>query len=166
MKLAALCLIGCAAFGGAAAAAATPQDTMFVDQAAIGGLSEVQAGQLAQTKATGGPVKGYAAKMIADHMPNNQELATLAASKGLTPPAMPDAEHKAQYDALQASPPASFDATYIRGQVAGHAQMQQVMQQEIQSGTDPDLKAFAQKTLPVVQMHLQMAQQMAAGTAQ
>ena len=64
--------------------------------------------------------------------------------------------------ALKNTAGTAFDTAYIAGQVAGHIQMEQVMQTEIQSGSDPDLKAFAGKTLPVVQDHLKMAQQLQA----
>jgi putative membrane protein len=164
MKLAALCLLGAGALGCASAHAATPQDTIFVHQAALGGMTEVQAGQLAETKATAPAVKDFAAKMVADHTPNNQELLQLADSKGITPPDALDQRHRRQLAALRAAPASRFDSVYIRTQIAGHEAMEAVMRKEIRSGTDPDLKAFATKTLPVVLSHLQLAEQLAATT--
>ena len=147
---------------GGGAMAASPQDATFVNQAAIGGMAEVQAGKLAEARGESAPVKQFGAMMVAEHTPNNEMLTKLAASKSLTPPAQPDAQHQAELKQLQAAPQGSFDKAYITAQVAGHQQMAAVMQQQIASGTDPELKAFAQKTLPVVQMHLQHAQQLAS----
>jgi len=42
--------------------------------------------------------------------------------------------------------------------VSDHEEAVALFQKEASSGTDPDLKAFAQKTLPTLQEHLKMAQ--------
>jgi putative membrane protein len=147
-----------------AAMAATPavsaQDKIFIQQAAIGGMAEVQEGQLATAQAGSASVKQFGQQMIEQHTPNNQALAALAKEKGLTVPATTDAAHMADTAALKNTAGTAFDTAYIDGQVAGHKQMEQVMQTEIQNGSDSDLKAFAEKTLPVVQDHLKMAQQL------
>jgi putative membrane protein len=98
--------------------------------------------------------------MIDQHTANNQALATLAQQKDVPVPAMTDATHMAAAIALKNTSGAAFDTAYIDGQVAGHNQKENVMQTEIASGSDPDLKAFAEKTLPVVRDHLKMAQQL------
>ena len=150
-------------FGAMAAnPAVSAEDKMFVQQAAIGGLAEVQEGQLAVAQGSSATVKRFGQQMIDQHTPNNQALATLAKEKGLLVPATTDAAHMADAAALKNTAGTAFDTAYIAGQVAGHIQMEQVMQTEIQSGSDPDLKAFAGKTLPVVQDHLKMAQQLQA----
>ena len=164
MKLIAMCALGLLVGGGAVAA--EPQDAMFVNQAAIGGMAEVAAGQFAASAASAAPVKAFATRMVSEHTANNQELTALALKKGLTPPASLDAEHQAKMTAMQAMPGNILDAAYVRDQVTGHTDMAAVMQKEIDSGSDPDIKAFAEKTLPVVKMHLQMAQQLAGGTAE
>ena len=96
--------------------------------------------------------------MVTQHTENNQQLMTLAQSKGLMVPAGLDASHKAEAMALKNATGTGFDTAYITNQVAGHKAMEQVMKTEIQTGTDPDLKSFAEKTLPVVQDHLKMAE--------
>ena len=148
-------------------AADTPsaQDKTFVQQAAEGGMAEVQEGQLASSQAQSDKVKQFGQKMVKEHTENNQELMTLAQKKGLTPAAALDDKHTQEMAMLQKQADASFDHAYIMGQVTGHQAMASVMQTEIQSGSDPDLKAFAQKTLPVVQQHLQMAQQLQGTSA-
>ena len=142
-----------------AAALAAPlakTDAMFINKAAIGGMTEVQEGQAATATATSPDLKTFAQKMIDDHTANNQELMTLAMTKGVTPPADLDKMHATEVSMLTKKTGATFDRTYIKDQTKGHEAMEKVMQNEIDHGTDPDLKAFAAKTLPVVQSHLDM----------
>jgi putative membrane protein len=146
-------------------AAESAQDTSFVHQAAIGGMAEVQAGHLAETQAMAPAVKQFGQTMVAQHTANNQQLATLAKSKGLSVPMDLDAAHKADAMALKNTAGTSFDAAYITNQVTGHKAMAQVMETEIQKGSDPGLKAFAKKTLPVVEGHLKMAEALQAKVA-
>jgi putative membrane protein len=145
------------------AMAATPlsvQDKAFIRQAAIGGMAEVQAGKMAVAKGGSTSVKEFGQHMIDDHVPNNQALMTLAQQKGAAVPASLDHAHEKQVTMLQKETGRSFDKAYIHGQIIGHEQMAQVMAVELKSGADPDLKAFAQKTLPVVEEHLKMARQL------
>jgi putative membrane protein len=145
---------------GASAAQLSSQDRSFMEHAAIGGLAEVQEGQLAQAKAATPQVKQFGQRMVQDHTPNNQELMALAKQKGVTPPAALDSTHKQEIATLQKNTGAAFDRDYIKRELSDHQEMTSLLQQEIQSGTDPDVKAFAQKTLPVIQEHLRMAQQL------
>jgi putative membrane protein len=146
----------------AANAAVSAQDKIFVQQAAVGGLAEVQEGQLAVAQGASATVKRFGQQMIDQHTANNQALAALAKAKGISVPATPDATHAADAATLKSTTGAAFDTAYIAGQVTGHKKMELLMETEIQSGSDTDLKAFAEKTLPVVQGHLKMAQQLQA----
>jgi len=145
---------------GASAAQLSSQDRSFIEHAAMGGLAEVQEGQLAQSKAQAAPVKQFGQRMVQDHTPNNKELMALAQQKGVTPPAALDSKHAQEVASLQKDSGANFDRAYIRGELADHQEMAKLLQQEITSGSDPDVKAYAQKTLPVIQEHLRMVQQL------
>jgi putative membrane protein len=46
--------------------------------------------------------------------------------------------------------------------VQDHTAVVAAFQDEITNGTDADVKAFAQKHLPAIQHHLEMARQLAA----
>ena len=140
-----------------AAAEPSSSDKSFVAKAAQGGMTEVEAGKLAQEKASSQDVKDFGAKMVQDHTSNNDDLMALAKTKGITPPADLDMMHKAMIDKLNMSSGADFDKAYIKDQVAGHKKMLALMQKEEKS-SDADLKAFATKTASTVQMHLTMAE--------
>jgi putative membrane protein len=133
-------------------------DRKFAMTAAMGGMAEVETARLALTKASSDAVKQYAQKMIDDHTAANAELMQIASTKGITLPTAPDAKHRAMMAKMERLSGAAFDREYIM--MAGHKdhqKMEKLFRDESMKGRDADLKAFAAKTLPVVQQHLQMA---------
>jgi putative membrane protein len=139
----------------------TEQDSSFITQAAFGGLAEVQDGQFAATQAARPAVKAFGKEMVTDHTQADQQLTTLATSKGATVPTALSDTDQAALTKLTALHGRAFDTAYLRAQVAGHTQMLKLLQQEIAQGTDADLKAFAQAMLPTVQQHLAKARALA-----
>ncbi len=137
-----------------------PADTNFMKTLAQGGMAEVDAGKLATTKATNSDVKKFAQQMVKDHSKNNDKLKSLAKDKKVELPTMVDAEHAADKEKLEKQSGASFDTTYIQGQVKDHQKTVQLLEHEIDGGQDADVKAFAKETLPVVQHHLEMAKEL------
>jgi putative membrane protein len=85
----------------------------FVREAAIGGMAEVELGQLAAGKASSDAVKQFAQRMVTDHSKANGELKTLVQRKGLTLPTELDAKHKQTRDTLAAMSGALFDRSYM-----------------------------------------------------
>jgi putative membrane protein len=141
------------------ALAAADQD--FVNAAAASDAAEIQAANLAATKAHAPRIKAFAAKMVTDHTATTQKLTAIVQSKGVTvTPAMSDMQTKMEAK-LEADKPRAFDHDYITGQVAAHTGAVKVFQTEIDSGQDADLKAFAMATLPTIKQHLTMAQRLA-----
>lgn len=128
----------------------------FMTEAAIGGMAEVELGKLASTKAQNADVKKFAQMMVADHGKANTELKALATKKGVTLPTELDAKHKSTMTELQGLSGAAFDKAYIAGQLADHEKTVKMFQAQAQNATDPDVKAFAAKTLPTLQEHLEM----------
>jgi putative membrane protein len=51
----------------------------------------------------------------------------------------------------------TLDADYVRGQINYQYANAALYKYEIANGTDPDLKAFAQQTLPKIEEHLDRA---------
>ncbi|MFN2453408.1 MAG: DUF4142 domain-containing protein [Pyrinomonadaceae bacterium] len=137
-------------------------DAKFVMEAAMGGMAEVEAGRLALQRSSSDAVKQFAQQMIDDHTKANEELMQLASSKGMTPPTTLDAKHMAMMAKMQTLSGAEFDRAYIKQSgVKDHEKNAKVHERESTRGTDADLKAYAAKTLPIVQAHLQMARDMA-----
>jgi putative membrane protein len=139
-------------------------DTEFANMAAMGGMAEVKWAELAMQKSTNKAVKKYASKMMKDHTKANKNLMKIAAKHNMTLPTTMSEDQMQVTSQLQQASGADFDRMYIQmSGVDAHQKMQGLFQGEISGGADADLKSFATKTLPVVQMHLQMAQEMASG---
>jgi len=139
-------------------AALSSTDRTFAQKAAAGGLAEVSLGQIAAQNASSQQVKDFGQRMVTDHTQANQELLQIAQQENLTLPTQPDSKDQATQKRLGALTGSAFDSAYTKDMVQDHRQDIAEFKREAQSGQDPALKAFAQKTLPVLQQHLQMAQ--------
>ena len=139
-------------------------DTEFANMAAKGGQAEISMSELAMQKSTNKDVQKYAKKMMKDHMKSGKNLDKIAAKKNLTLSKTPTEEQAQMMSQLQAASGADFDRLYIQmAGVQAHQVMETLFQTEANGGSDKDIKGFAAKTLPVVQMHLQMAREMSSG---
>jgi putative membrane protein len=139
------------------------KDASFAVDIADAGMLEVELGKLAQTNASAASVKTFAKEMVTDHGKANDELMTLAKTKGIVLPAALSDKCQKQYNDLSAKKGADFDKAYIDAQVSGHKDVVDLLQKEAEKGEDPDVKTWAQGKLPVVQHHLDMAKQVKDG---
>jgi putative membrane protein len=139
-------------------------DTDFAKMAAMGGNAEIAWANVAMQKSNNKMVKKYASKMIKDHTKAGKNLMKVATKHNMTLPTGMSDEQTQMLSQLQQASAADFDKMYIdMSGVDAHQKMQALFQGEASGGSDADLKAFAAKTLPTVQMHLKMAQDMANG---
>ncbi len=128
-------------------------DSTFVMEAAIGGLMEVQAGQLAQQNAESQRVKDFAQMMVTDHTKASDELKGLASSHGMTLPDTLPTDKKAHLQAMQNMKGKNFDRHYMGMMDNDHQKTIDLFQKQANSGTDGQLKTWAQNTIPVLQRH-------------
>jgi putative membrane protein len=142
-------------------AGATP--ATFVEHAAQDGMTEVQLAKIALEKSNNDQVKQFAQKMEHDHTQANEQLASIAKSKGLTVPTKLDAKHEAMVKNLSAKSGKAFDAAYAQHMAKDHAKAVALFQAASKS-SDPDIAAFAQKTLPTLEDHKQLADNLRSST--
>lgn len=142
----------------------TATDKKFVRTAAAGGLAEVELGQLATQKAGSDDVKKFGQRMVDDHSKANDQLKQVAASEGIQIPDKLSAKDQATKDRLSKLSGEQFDRAYMKDMVKDHTQDIAEFQRESTNGSDPQVKDFASKTLPILQSHLQEAQQIAPTT--
>jgi putative membrane protein len=133
-------------------------DRSFARAAAAGGLAEVDFGRLAEKKASAQPVKEFGQLMIRDYGPANGRLANLAKAQVLSLPGALDREDQLLRGNLEKTSGAQFDDLYIGAEIAAHQKMAQLLEYEIGSGQNSELKAFASDLLPLVLQHLRTAQ--------
>jgi putative membrane protein len=99
--------------------------------------------------------------MIAEHARANDELKAIATRKSIALPQDINSDQKATMDKLSKLSGADFDKAYLADMVKDHEADAKEFESQAKKGTDPDIKAFAAKTLPMVQRHLQMARDVA-----
>lgn len=147
-----------AAGAGTSTKAARNPDQAFVEKAAMGGMAEVELGNLAQQKASSDEVKQFASRMVQDHGKANDELKQIASSKGIDLPTALDKKHRSDVDRLGKMSGAQFDRAYMSHMVDDHKKDVAEFKKASSSARDSDVKGFASKTLPTLQEHLQLAQ--------
>ena len=169
LTLLATATVALAASLGAHAADPAPnlshQDKSFLKDAAEGGNAEVEASKVALAQSGSADVKTFAQQMVDDHGKAGTELKGLADQKGVKVSDTPSTVKKAEIKVLSGRKGSSFDQHYADSiGVKAHEDTIKLFQKEVDKGTDPDVKAWAGKTLPALQHHLEMAQQLKAKT--
>jgi len=114
--------------------------------AAKGGMMEVEMGKMAASNAQSSDVKKFGNRMVTDHSNANNELMALAKEEGVS---LPGAKSPGKWKS---------DKDYMDAMVKDHQADLAEFQKEAQSGTDPDVKAFAAKGAKMVSTHLKLAQ--------
>jgi putative membrane protein len=136
-------------------------DTAFLKDAAEGGATEVQLGQLAQKNASSEHVKKFGQRMADDHSKMGDEVKSLAAQKNVHVSGSMDMKEKNTYHMLSGKTGDAFDKAYISAMIKDHENDIAAFQKEANSGSDSDVKQLASKSLPTLQEHLRMAKDVA-----
>lgn len=139
------------------------QDRDFMKNAAEANKAEVQASQLAVRKATDPAVKDFAQTMIDDHTKAQDRLQKIGKDKGVQLPSEPSTAQKSKLDELRAANGSEFDRKFSENiGIEAHHKAIDLFRKESDKGRDPDVKSFAETTLPKLEHHLQIAQNMQA----
>ncbi|ELW9447727.1 DUF4142 domain-containing protein [Burkholderia cenocepacia] len=139
-------------------------DAEFVDKAGMIGKVERQASQLALDRSSNADVKAFARRMLDDHARIADELRRIGAQKGV--PVQTRMLVDPAVTALRAKDGRAFDTAYVA--LAGppaHEAAIRLYETEAKDGRDPQLRAFAARTLPVLNAHLNAARQLAKTVA-
>ena len=131
----------------------TKDDSIFIMEAAIGGLMEVEAGNIAQQNAAHPRVKNFGAMMVADHSKANDELKSLASSRGMILPSALPPDLQQHMEAMKKMKGKGFDNHYISMMTEDHQQDISKFEKQSTSGGDAQLKSWAASTLPVLMKH-------------
>lgn len=144
----------------------TPKTGDFVNEAATTDMLEIAAAKLAKQRGNE-DVKLFADKMIADHTETTIALKALVSSGKVHehPPTEMTGLQMSQLDKLGKQEGDDFNEQYKSDAVSVHKDAVSLFQRYSDGGDNPDLKAFAAKYLPIIQMHLEMAQKLDVSTA-
>lgn len=134
-------------------------DQDFVNNAAIGGLFEVEAGKIAEKKASNPQVRKFAARMVRDHSEAGNKLKRLVSADGGTAPNELDQQHQQELEQMTSQQGPEFGRDYMQMMVKDHDTDVQDFGKAEQTLQDPHLKQFAAQTLKVIQQHDKLAHQ-------
>lgn len=130
----------------------------FVTKAAIGDMYEMQSSRLAVEQSTVEPVKQFANRIIDDHTKSMNEMKSIVQNLQIQAPSELDEKHRQMVDALKSADAQRFNQLYRDQQQTAHREAVQLYEGYSKNGTNSQLRQFAEKTLPVLREHLQMAQ--------
>jgi putative membrane protein len=130
-------------------------DQDFILAAAQGGMTEVKLGELASTNGMRDDVKEFGQMMVKDHTAINDDLKALAAQKGVTLPDSLDAKHQGMVDKMAVLTGSEFDDAYIKGMIKAHQKDAKAFKAEAAATQDADIKSFLDKSIPIVEAHLE-----------
>ena len=148
-----------------APAALNAVDFNFVGQANLGAPFQVDSGRIAERKGTTAAIRNYAHLMVTTHIPVVDALPVILRNKNITPSnTLLHGAYNEMLAELRADHGAAFDRAYVKGQVEYQKGNAALFEQEIENGNDPDLKKFAEQTLPKIVDHLQRALQLAGAS--
>ena len=140
-------------------ASVSKDDAQFVVNAANAGMTEIQLGQYAQQSGMAKDVKDYGAMMVNDHTQAAEKLKEVAASKNITLPAAISPDMQKNIDDLKAKTGKDFDKAYIGMMIDDHKKVIDQFETESKNGSDADIRAFADSTLPTLKKHLHHAEE-------
>lgn len=120
---------------------------------------EIDAGKLAESKATSPAVKAFARDMVTDHgMLLNQGNALAKKLNVVPKPAATDsiaATNKQLMQTLRQEPKGgSFDSVYVNNQVLGHQNTLDLIKRAEDQAKNAELKTLLKNAQPVIQRHL------------
>jgi putative membrane protein len=137
-----------------------PTTADFIKEAATSDMLEIAAAKVAEQKGNA-QEKTFAAQMITDHTKTTTELKGMVNGneKAALPTSLDDSAQK-KLDKLNAAKAEDFASEYDPMQVSAHKDATSLFERYAKGGDDPKLKDWAGKTLPALQHHLEMAQDM------
>lgn len=132
-------------------------DAEFVKKAASGGMLEVELGKVAKEKSADGDVRKFGDRLVTDHTKANKELVDIAKAAGYTVPTKMMPKHQEHLDMFKKESAKTFDQDFIKHMIKDHEEDIEEFDRASREARNPELKAYATKTLPTLKEHLEMA---------
>jgi len=132
-------------------------DKKFVKKVARASTNEVALSRLAESRASIPAVKSFANMMITDHTQANADLSSLAKAKGIDVNKQVSEGNTDNVSSLSSKSGADFDKAYAKLMVSAHTGAVELFKDEVATGKDPDVVAFAKKYVDTLSMHLEHA---------
>jgi putative membrane protein len=139
-----------------------PKTEDFVLEAASSDMFEIESSKLALERAGDDETKAFAQQMIEDHQKTSNELKQLVEGGSVQAqiPTQMTEMHQGMLDDLTELQGEEFTEEYHSAQEDAHEAAVDLYERYGSEGDNAELKAFAAKTLPALEHHLQMAEQL------
>ena len=138
---------------------------LFITDAIKGNLSEIALAKMAAKNAATEAVRTYGKTLAADHIQANNEASAVAAKLDLNPPAEPSAEAREQQTALRKLSGRAFDQAFLNYMIKDHQTTIQNFEDQVRAGNGVTSK-MAERQLPTLRKHLEMAKMLKSGAKQ
>ena len=136
-------------------------DQAFVQEASQAASANIRLGQLALNQSNNADVRRFAQAEIDEQTQNQNDLARLTPSLGITPPNTTLPKYQAAYDRLSQLTGRQFDSAYMsEGGINAHLENAALFQREAAFGQNPDLVAITDRGLPIINNHFTTASQL------
>jgi putative membrane protein len=117
-------------------------------------MTTTHIGKMAEDRATADGVKNLGKKLAQDHTGDYNKLCEFAAKTGESVPKAIDKQHDREIAALDKSKGKAFDRAFLAHEATAHEKLIKAFKQEAEHGNDPNIKAYANKALPVIESRL------------
>lgn len=143
-----------------AAVPATSREVEFMLQAARTNLAEIAAGHLGMQRGNDLSVRQYAQRLVQEHTVLQARLQEIAQARGIALPQLPSRHQRYVLDGLKPLSGETFDLAFLdRVGLDMHAEAIRMYRLLTQvKGVRPDLRTYALEALPILQVHLDLAQ--------
>jgi putative membrane protein len=135
----------------------TPSTADFVLEVARSDMFELASSKIAVEK-TDGAIRSFASMMIVDHTKTTDQLKSEAEADNLPLPTSMSSANQSKLDKLAKLSGGDFAKEYMDEQVSAHKDAVNLFQRYGKGGDNSKLKNWAVTTLPTLQHHLDMAQ--------
>jgi putative membrane protein len=129
-------------------------DADFVAQTVAANYAEISFAQLASQKSTDAEVKSIAQTLVNDHTKVLTELKALAQKKAISIPVEAEDKDQRKIERFYDESGKDFNKKWTKEMIDKHENSINKFEKRIEKTEDAELKAFLEKTLPHLRMHL------------
>jgi len=136
-------------------------DRSFITSAAEANLAEIDIAKMVNQRSTDPAVKDFANRMVTDHTQASQKLASVAEMNGVQLPTEASATERSKKTELEKLSGAQLNDAYLRDELQGHKETISAFEGEIEHGQNEEAKNYAEQTLPTLQDHIRIGEDIA-----
>jgi putative membrane protein len=155
---------GSATLTGSDSGAASPTEANFARQACQAGATQAEIGKLAALNTKNETVRTFAKSLVKEHTQQEKELGQIFAAKHIPAESELAEQFQSSIDHLAELKGGAFDRAFRQQVIDDHEKAIVAYEKQATRGTDPELRAFAQKHLPHLREHLELAKQLPIST--